>query len=212
MTKSATKHPEGCDTEIEAHFEKYPEIQRWKNAIVAATSKAEFALDGGDHLKGGERLAYLWNCMIDVKLAFVDANHELCPSCIDRAAFARWVLDLWDEKIPRRSLSLGEKRAKAVSIAYENGLRLSLVGSNDTPMEAARLVAAVMEGLSLETGPEAIRKSIQRFRNGLEDEELISLNRETLKLEITHARSVLLRGLPNRRGRPPSHKSIRRET
>jgi hypothetical protein len=103
-------------------------------------------------------------------------------------------------------MSLGQERALTVAVAYESGFRPNIVGSKDTPMESARLVASLMEGLSLETGPEAIRKSIQRFRDSLGEEEVFRLNRETLKLEVFQAKSALLEGLPNRRGRPRSKK------
>jgi len=206
MTKLKTDFPPASDSGIEAACNQYPEIRKWKDALDTAESKFEFGLNAGSHLKDGEWHVNFWNCVMDRYFGLIDAMNELCPNNIDRRAFAESILEIWDRCHPRRPIPLGRKRAIAVAIAYNDGFRPNVVGSKDTPMEAARQVASLMEGLSLDTGPEAIRKSIQRFRDSLGEEEVFRLNRETLKLEVFQAKSVLLKGLPNRRGRPPSKK------
>lgn len=206
MTKLTPEFPTTSDPKIEALCAEYPEIRKWRDALDTVQSKFEFGLDAGSHLKDGEWQANLWNCTMDAYFGHIDAMNQLCPNTIDRKAFAERLLEIWDRCHPRRPMPLGQKRAIAVAVAYKDGFRPNLVGSKDTPMEAARQVASLMEGLSLDTGPEAIRKSIQRFRDSLGEEEVFRLNRETLKLEVFQAKSVLLKGLPNRRGRPPSKK------
>jgi hypothetical protein len=206
MTKLKTDFPPASDSGIEAACNQYPEIRKWKDALDTAESKWELALAQGEHLKKGERHVNFWNSLIDFHFSFIDTMNELCPNTIDRAAFSEKILVTWDRYQPRRSMSLGQERALTVALVYESGFLPSLIGSKDTPMEAALQVASIMEGLSLETGPEAIRKSIQRFRDSLGEKEVFRLNRETLKLEVFQAKSVLLKGLPNQRGRPRSRK------
>lgn len=204
MTKLTPEFPANSDPKIEAICAEYPEIREWRDALDTVQSKLELGLEAGDHLKDGEWQANLWNCAMDAWFGSIDATNELCPNTIHRSKFAERVLEIWDRSIPLRSMSLGEERAIKVAVAYKNSFRLDLVGSKDTPMEAALQFAAFMEGLSLETGPETIRKSIQRFRNKVSGQEMLHFNRETLKLEAVQAKSALLRGLPSRRGRPSS--------
>jgi hypothetical protein len=211
MTKSATKFQNDFDAKSDELFEKYPEIQKLMHSLDTTLDRFESAVSTGKHLQGGERIAHDWSCMIDAQFGFVDAMHECCPTFIDRAKFSQQILEIWDKNLPR-PIPLGEKRAIHVSVAYKSGFRPNLVGSKDTPMEAALQVASLIERLPLETGPEAIRKSIQRFRDGLAGVEMFRLNRETLKLEVFQAKTVLLDGLPNRRGRPLSRKSEQRKT
>jgi hypothetical protein len=206
MKKLKTDFSPASDSGIEAACNQYPEIRKWKDALDTAESKFEFGLDAGSHLKDGECHVNFWNCVMDGYFGLIDAMNELCPNSIDRRAFAESILEIWDRCHPRRQMPLGEERAVNVAVAYESGFRLGSIGSKDTPMQAALQVASLMEGLSLDTGPEAIRKSIQRFRDSLGEEEVFRLNRETLKLEVFQAKSVLLKGLPNRRGRPRSRK------
>ena len=202
MTKLMPESLIISDPKIEALCSAYPEIQKWRDALDTAESKLDFGLDAGSHLEGVEWQANLWNCTIGFYFDYVDAMNELAPNTIGRRAFAELILEIWDRCHPRRPMPLGQKRAIAVAVAYKDGFRPNLVGSKDAPMEAARQVASLMEGLSLETGPEAIRKSIQRFRDRLSGQDVLRLNRETLKLEVFPAKSALLKGLPNRRGRP----------
>lgn len=205
MTKLTPESPITSDLEIEALCAEYPEIRKWRHALDTAGSKLDFGLNAGNHLEGGEWQANLWNCTINFYFDYIDAMNEVDPNTIERGALIERILEIWDRCHPRRPMPLGQKRAIAVAVAYKDGFRPRLVGAKDTPMEAALQVASLMEGLSQDTGPEAIRKSIQRFRNGLSGQEVFRLNRETLKLEVFPAKLALLKGLPNRRGRPSSN-------
>jgi hypothetical protein len=206
MTKQAPEDTIDVATTPNANFQDYPEIQKWMRLRGILIEKIEQSATQGDYLESGERLAHAWNCMMDFWLGFADAANEVWPGSYEQAAIAKQVLDSWDRHTPRQ-LSLGEERAIHVALAYQDGFRLESTGSKDAPMDAALQIAALIEGLSSESGPETIRKSIQRFRDELAGQEMFRLNRKTLKLEVFDATSVLLEGLPNRRGRPPSRNS-----
>lgn len=204
MTKLKPEFTTTSDPKIEALCNEYPEIRKWKDALATVWSKFQFDLAAGDHLTDGEWLASFWNSTMNLYFGYIDATNALIPNSIDRRVFTKHILEIWDTYHPRRSMSLGQERAINVAVAYESGFRPDLVGAKDTPMEVACQVASLMEGLSNETSSEAIRKSVQRFRDGLSGQEVLRLNRETLRLEAFQAKSVLLKGLPNRRGRPRS--------
>jgi hypothetical protein len=188
-------------SEIEIVFDEYPRLKVFFEAVNNAIIKFKLGMSNGERLTGGARLAHGFNCLTELRREFLDAEKALALGKPEEKDFEEELLAHWNQRLPRE-MSLGEERAIAVSIAYRNGIRPSFVGAKDTPMDAALQVAAYLEGLSLESGPETVRKSIQRFKKSIAGEEMFRLNRKTLKLEVHKAEDVLLEGLPNGPGRP----------
>lgn len=110
---------------------------------------------------------------------------------------------------PRRYLEPAEERAIATRVAYDQDLRLSVSGPKDSRMEAARMVAAVVEGLDGDDPAEAIRKSLQRLRGKLRGKQWIGYDPDTLTAYIVDAEDEILGNLPRDAGRP---KASRRQT
>jgi hypothetical protein len=177
-------------SEIEIVLDEYPQLKMCFEAVDNAIIKFELAISNSERPTGGARLAHDFNCLIELRREFFDAEKALGLGKPEEKDFEEELLAHWDQRLPRE-MSLGEERAIAVSIAYRNGTRPSFVGGKDTPMDAALQVAAYLEGLSLESGPETVRKSIQRFKKSIAGEEMFRLNRETLgtvEIQDSHLR------------------------
>lgn len=182
-------------------FEDHPDIKAFLDSVNESTAKLSASMNKCKKEIGGRRIACAWKCLTelcrDLELAekTLGLRADAEPSLISK------VLSEYDGQSPRK-LSLGEERAIRVAVSYQAGFRPGFVGAKDAPMEAALQVAAYLEGLSLDTGPETIRKSIQRFRKSIVGEAMFKLDRATLEWEVHRAEDVLLKGLPDRPGRP----------
>lgn len=182
-------------------FEDHPDIRAFLDSMNQAKAKFSASMNKCKNEVGGHQIACAWKCLmelcrdLDSTERTLGLRNDAEPSLISK------VLSDYDCRSPRQ-LSLGEERAIRVAVFYQAGLRPGFVGAKDTPMEAALQVAAYLEGLPLDTGPETIRKSIQRFRKSIVGEEMFKLDRATLEWEVHRAEDVLLTGLPNRPGRP----------
>jgi len=182
-------------------FEDHPNVRAFLDSLDDAMAKFSGSMTESEDEAGGRRITSAWKCLMELCRDLDSATKTLglengsVPSLVSEV-----IADL-DRQSPRQ-MSLGEERALRVAIAYQDGFRPGFVGPKDTPMEAALQVAAWLEGLPLDTGPETIRKSIQRFRKSIAGEEMFKLDRTTLEWEVFHAEDVLLKGLPNRPGRP----------
>ena len=188
-------------TDRDTLFENHPEIKAFLDSLGEARAKFSVSMENCRNEAGGRRIACAWKCLMEFCRDFDSAEkilglrNDAEPSLISK------VISDYDRRAPRQ-LSLGEERAIRVAVLYQAGLRPGFVGEKDTPMDAALQVAAYLEGLPLDTGPEAIRKSIQRFRKSIVGEEMFKLDRATLEWEVHRAEDVMLGGLPNRPGRP----------
>lgn len=182
-------------------FENYPEIGVFFRSMDEAIAKFSASLKKSSKQVKGKRLACDMNSLIELCRDFDSAQDKLGLITDTSPSLISQILSDIDQHTPRH-MSLGEKRAIRVAVLYELGLRPAFVGAKDTPMEAALLVAADLEGLPLETGPETIRKSIQRFRRSIAGEDMFRIDKSTLQWEVYRAENVLLKGLPNRPGRP----------
>lgn len=201
MTSKPPNLSRESETSEEELFNEHPEIKVFFDTMDRAMAKFSTSMEDGAGLSEGNRLAHAWNCLIGFVRDFDEAETNLGLKDDDQLSLEQKILSEVDRHGPR-PLSLGEERAIRVAAFYQAGLRPSFVGPKDTPMEAALQTAAAVEGLSPETGPETIRKSIQRFRKSIAGEEMLKLDRATLEWEVHKAEDVLLKGLPNRPGRP----------
>jgi hypothetical protein len=182
-------------------FEDHPEIRAFLDSMNEAKAKFSASMNKCENEKGGHRIACAWKCLMELCRNLESAKKTLGLKNDAEPSLISKVLSDYDRRAPRQ-LSLGEKRAIRVAAFYQAGFRPDFVGAKDTPMEAALQVAACLEGLPLDTGPETIRKSIQRFRKSIVGEEMFKLDRAKLEWEVHRAEDVLLNGLPNRPGRP----------
>ena len=186
---------------LEEVFKKHPDMKAFFDALAVAEAQFEISLKCAEGLTKGDWVAHACNSLLEFGRAVEKAKKQLGLGDVDEPSFEQKVLSRLDSLKPR-VMSLGEERAIRVAAVYQSGFRPCFVGTKDTPMEAALQVAAYMEGLSLETGPETIRKSIQRFRKSVAGEEYLRFDRQTLEWDVYKAEDVLLKGLPNRPGRP----------
>jgi hypothetical protein len=187
-------------------FEDYPDIEVFFRAMDEAIAKFSASLKKFDNEPKGRRLARTMNSLVELCRDFDSAQGKLGLITDAEPSLISKILSDIDQHTPRQ-LSLGEERAIRVAVLYQSGFRPAFVGTKDTPMEAALQVAAYWEGLPLETGPETIRKSIQRFRRSIAGEDIFKVDRATLQWEAYRAEDVLLKGLPNRPGRPRKKQS-----
>lgn len=182
-------------------FDDHPEVGAFIDSMNEAVAKFSAAMEKVSGETRGRRIAGAWKCLIGLCRDLDAAQDALGLKNDAEPPLISQILSDYDRHTPRQ-LSLGEQRAIRVATVYQSGFRPSFVGPKDTPMEAALQVAAYLEGLPLDTGPETIRKSIQRFRKSIVGEEMFKLDRATLEWEVHRAEDVLLNGLPNRSGRP----------
>jgi hypothetical protein len=185
----------------EGLLDEYPQLKAFFDALNNLILKFDFEVESVSGLSEGKRIAHTFNSLVEMNREVMKAKENLGLEKFVEEDFERELVSKYGSQ-SARNISLGEMRAIRVAGAYKKGVRPSFVGAKDTPMEAALQVAAYLEGLSLETGPETIRKSIQRFRASIAGQELFRFDEEVMKWETFDSEAVLLDGLPNHSGRP----------
>lgn len=166
--------------------------------IVVAFDALQSKIEKLDEDEFEDRLMHALNAMICCLLAFGDAM-DAAGCKPGRAEFRRLIL----AKSTRASeFETGHRRAIRTAAAYKLRIRLDSSGTNDSQMEAALEVAALLEGLTGSAAVETIRKSVQRFRSNIRGESVFRLNPETMTFARFDAEMVALNGLPGKPGRP----------
>lgn len=186
-------------------FSEHPQIRACFIMLDEAFEDYKRECDGCGSLQGDERLVAILNALIKFSIRNETAVNVGTGMTVDMAGrkARRDVKKMLIATCSTREISIAERRAMAVSIAYRDRVRFSVSGEKDSRMDAALQAAAIIEGLVSADAVGTIRKSITRLRQKVQGENLFRLNRDLLQIEFVSAESVMFSGLPGRRGRPP---------
>lgn len=125
-------------------FQGYPEILTYFDELDCLTKEFESELRAfqGSNLEDAQIHAF--NCLIRFHLALGRVN-ERAGFEPTEAEVRSQIIRFWKTNRPQRVVTLGEERALATRAAYVDRFRINEAGTNDTPIEAAMLMASRME-------------------------------------------------------------------
>lgn len=172
--------------------------------IRTAGQKFDRAIASLSNEQGLDRLVPVQNAVTEFYLSLFEAL-ELAAGKSEEVArkdSQSRVRDILRHAWPRRPVSVAEVRAIATTLAYNQSVRFSASGEQDSRMTAALRAAAIATDVASVDPEETVRKSLRRLRKKMRGERFVGIDWDTLIAFEVDAEELVFGGLPKGPGRP----------